>query len=75
MLNCIRGTTTRSGLRVQATLLEGNYEKGQKVSDAQMQQLNIEHYSICSQWNFTIRPRLPAPSPTCIPSEDGKVIF
>jgi hypothetical protein len=75
MLNCIRGTTTRSGLRVQATLLEGTYEKGQKVSDAQMQQLNIEHYSICSQWNYTIRPRLPAPSPTCIPSEDGKVIF
>lgn len=64
MLNCIRGTTTRSGLRVQAALLDGTYQKGQKVSDAQMQQLNIEHYSLCRQWNYTIRPHLPLPSAT-----------
>jgi hypothetical protein len=75
MLNCIRGTTTHSGLRVRAALLDGIYEKGQKVSEAQMQQLNIEHYSVCSQWNYTIRPHLPVPSATGIPPGDGKVIF
>ena len=32
-------------------------EKGQKVSDAQMQ-LNIEHQSVCSSWNCTIQPRV-----------------
>ncbi len=38
LLNSIRGTTTRTGLTVRATLLEGEYAKGQKVSDAQMEQ-------------------------------------
>ncbi|MEO8953683.1 MAG: ISAzo13 family transposase [Ktedonobacteraceae bacterium] len=75
LLNCIRGTTTHSGLRVRAAMLDGTYEKGQKVSEAQMQQLNIEHYSVYSQWNYTIRPHLPVPSATGIPSGDGKVIF
>ena len=75
MLNCIRGTTTHSGLRVRAALLDGTYEKGQKVSDAQMQQLNIEHYSVCSQWNYTIRPRLPVSSPTTETLKCQKVIF
>lgn len=58
MLNLIRGTTTSTGLTVRATLLDGTYEKGQKVSDAQMQQLSIEHPSVCSSWNYTIQPRV-----------------
>jgi hypothetical protein len=64
MLNSIRGTVTRTGLKVRAALLDGIYEKGQKVSDAQMQQLNLEHYNVCSQWNYTIRPHLSVPSTT-----------
>ncbi len=64
MLNYIRGTATRTGLTVRAALLEGTYEKGQKVSDAQMQQLDIEHQSMCSSWNYTIRPRLTVLSQT-----------
>jgi hypothetical protein len=39
-------------------ILEGTFEKGQKVSDAQVKQLNIEHHIVCSQWNYTIRPHL-----------------
>ena len=31
------------GLTVRATLLEGTYAKGQKVSDTEMEHLNIEH--------------------------------
>src|SRR2546428_9073315 len=69
MLNSIRGTTTSTGLTVQAALLGGTYEKGQKVSDAQMQQLNIEHECVCSQWNYTIRPHHAVPSDASIPSE------
>ncbi len=60
LLNYIRGTATSTGLTVQAAVLEGTFEKGQKVSDAQMQQLNIEHHIVCSQWNYTIRPHLAA---------------
>ncbi len=58
MLNYLRGTTTSTGLTVRAALLDGLYVKGQKVSDAQMQQLNIEYLSECRQWNYIIRPRV-----------------
>lgn len=74
MLNSIRGTTTQTGLTVQAARLEGTFEKGQKVSDDQMQQLNIEHQSVCRQWNYTIRPRLPALSGATQVSEAQEVI-
>ena len=59
LLNYIRGTTTQTGLTVRASLLEGEYAKGLKVSDEQMQQLNIEHAQVCSLWNYTLRPRVP----------------
>jgi len=58
LLNYIGATTTETGLTVRASLLEGAYAKGQKVSDAQMQQLHIEHAEVCSQWNYTLRPRV-----------------
>jgi hypothetical protein len=49
LLNYIRGTTTQTGLTVRARLLEGEYAKGLKVSDEQMQQLHIEHAEVRSQ--------------------------
>ena len=58
MLKYIRGTTTQTGLTVRAACLDGTFEKGQKVPDNHMQQLNIEQHSVCSQWNSTIHPRL-----------------
>ena len=75
MLNYIRGTTTQTGLTVRAAVLDGTFEKGQKVSDDQMQQLNIEQLSVCSQWNYTIRPRLAVLSEATRTPEEEKVIF
>ena len=57
MLGWIRGTTTRTGLRVWAHLLEGLFEIGKKVSDAVMKTLNVTRHGICPQWNYTIYPR------------------
>ncbi len=57
VLSYICGTTTQTGLTVSASLLEGEYTKGQKVSDKQMQQLNIEFAQVCPRWNYTLRPR------------------
>jgi hypothetical protein len=62
MLNFIRGTATSTGLTVRAALLAGTFEKGQTVSEGQMKQLNIEHATVCPQWNYTLRPRVAAPS-------------
>ena len=74
MLNSIRGTTTQTGLTVRAAVLDGTFEKGQKVSDDQMQHLNLEHQSVCGQWNYTIRPRLAALSEATRASEGPEVI-
>jgi len=57
MLSYIRGTTTTMGLTVKASLVEGVYEKGQKVSDAEMETLNLERHETCPNWNYTLRPR------------------
>lgn len=64
MLKYLRGTTTSTGLTVSATLLEGEFEKGQKVSDAEMKQLNLEHHLVCPTWNYTLRPHVDASSTT-----------
>jgi hypothetical protein len=47
----IRGTTTATGLEVQAFLHAGVEETGQSVSDAEMQQLNLERHIVCPNWN------------------------
>ena len=75
MLNAIGGTTTQTGLTVRAACLDRTFEKGQKVSDDQMQQLNIQQHSVCSQWNYTIRPRLAGSCEGTQTSEEQKVIF
>ncbi len=58
MLGYRRDTTTTTGLRVTANLLEGIYQPGKKVTDAVMKTLNVAHHAICPQWNYTLRPRV-----------------
>ena len=57
MLSYIRGTTTTTGLTVKSFLVDGVYEKGQGVSDAEMETLNLERHETCPNWNYTLRPR------------------
>jgi hypothetical protein len=57
ILAYIRGTTTTTGLQVEAFLHEGVYETGRSVSDAEMATLKLERHTICPNWNYTIRPR------------------
>jgi len=71
LLAFIRGTTTTAGLAVQAIFQPGDYPTGQKVSDAGMDALNIERHAACQTWNYTIRPRTPAPNS----SDSGKFLF
>ena len=57
MLALIRGTTTTTGLAVQAARLEGQYPTGERAPDAAMAALNLERHAVCPTWNYTIRPR------------------
>jgi hypothetical protein len=62
MLAYLRGTTTTTGLTVQAELLAGVYQKGQRVSDEEMETLNLQRHTTCPDWNYTVRPRQGAAS-------------
>jgi len=57
LLACIQATETKTGLKVQATLVEQVYQKGLKVTDAEMATLTLERHTTCPDWNYTIRPR------------------
>ncbi len=57
MLGYIRGTTTKTGLIVKAHLQNGTYEKGQRVSKKEMEELNIKHHTTLPDWNYTISPQ------------------
>ncbi len=57
--NNAASTTTQTGLTVQCRLDENTYEKGTKVSDAQMDSLNITSADFHGEWNYTIAPRKP----------------
>lgn len=56
MLNYIRKTTTQEGLKVDAVLNEKKYEKGIKISDKQMSQINLIKHDSIPQWNYTLAP-------------------
>lgn len=55
-LGYIRGTTTRTGLTVKASLDEATYRKGQKVTRKEIEGLSVKHHDVLAQWNYTIRP-------------------
>ena len=57
MLACIRGTTTEAGLRVRAWLLDRVYQRGIKVSNQEMKDLNLQRRAICPTSNYVIKPR------------------
>ena len=57
VVELIGATTTRTGLKVACVLDERTYEKGIKVSDAQMAALDIAGDPFHPDWNYTIKPR------------------
>jgi hypothetical protein len=59
IVQLIASTTTDTGLTVTCQLDGATYEKGIKVSDAEMASLNIQPASFHGEWNYTIMPRRP----------------
>ena len=49
--------TTKTGLKIESGLDTRIYEKGIKISDAEMDTLNIEGDEFHPEWNYTIRPQ------------------
>jgi len=62
VVELIAATKTKTGLTVQCVLDERTYEKGIKISKAQMRTLAIEGDTFHPEWNYTIKPRRPTPT-------------
>jgi Rhodopirellula transposase DDE domain len=56
VIELIASTTTRSGLKVRARTDSNKYPDKIKVSDAEMQTLNLERDSFHGEWNYTLKP-------------------
>jgi hypothetical protein len=65
ILEYIRATTTKTGLRVSAYLVDQDYDTGVKLTDAEMKTLPISKHPSLPKWNYTLPPQSnPSPIPT-----------
>ena len=62
VVELIGATTTKTGLKVECALDPRTYEKGVKVSDAEMANLALTGDDFHPEWNYTIMPRSQAKS-------------
>jgi transposase len=58
VVNLISSTTTRTGLTISARLDENEYEKGIKISDAELNELNLLKNEFHGEWNYQINPKI-----------------
>jgi len=56
IIQLIGATTTNTGLTVTCDIDASRYPKGIKVSDAEMDAINIERHTFHGDWNYTIKP-------------------
>lgn len=59
VVELIAATTTKTGLKVDSVLDTRTYQKGIKVSDAQMKALDIRGGAFHPDWNYSVIPRTP----------------
>ena len=57
IVNLIARTTTAKGLKVKCRLDRRKYQTGRKVSDEEMERVNVERSKFHGDWNYVIRPR------------------
>jgi Rhodopirellula transposase DDE domain len=61
VVELIGATTTKTGLKVESALDTRTYQKGIKVSNAEMKRLDVTGDVFHPEWNYTIRPRQQPP--------------
>jgi hypothetical protein len=57
IVKLISRTATAKGLRVTCRLDRRKYPTGRKVTDEEMQGVNLERHKFHGEWNYVIRPR------------------
>lgn len=56
IINLIKSTKTKKGLRVDCQLDTTEYETGIKISDERLEALNLKAHEFHGEWNYTISP-------------------
>ena len=57
IVQLIAATTTDTGLKVQCEIDHNTYPAGVKVTDAEMNAINIQRHEFHGDWNYTISPQ------------------
>lgn len=60
IVNLISSTTTDSGLTVQCVVDPNQYERGTKISDEELNSINMQEDAWHGEWNYVISPSIPA---------------
>ena len=56
VLKFIRTTKTSAGLKIRASLNKKRYQKGKKVSNKEMEEIDLKRYTLRPNWNYSISP-------------------
>lgn len=56
VLKFLRTTKTDAGLVVNASMLDGDFPTGIKISQAQMDRVNLRPHRVLPMWNYTLVP-------------------
>ena len=56
VLKFIRTTKTAAGLKIRAALHTKQYQKGIRICDNQMREINLKYYTQRPNWNYSISP-------------------
>lgn len=57
IVNLISNTTTSKGLTVRCEVDDNEYEKGIKVSDAELKSVGVKKHDFHGEWNYTVYKR------------------
>lgn len=58
IVNLVSSTRTNEGLELHCWLDEGEYAKGRKITDAEMQTVKIKRNRFHGEWNYEIIPKI-----------------
>ncbi len=56
IVNLIANTTTQKGLAIKAKADKNEYEKGIKIDDSALQNINLTNKEFRGGWNYWINP-------------------
>jgi len=57
IINFIKNTTTKKGLKIFARLDKNEYKTGLKFSNKDMEEINLQYHHFHPEWNYTIKPK------------------